>query len=237
MDLELSVVRDYLRAVFDVVLNEWGYDMVKLDFLYAACMTPRNNKSRGQLMWEAMTFVRECAQDKYILGCGVPLASSFGLVDFCRIGCDVGLDWNDRPYMRMLHRERISTLHSIKNSIGRRHLNGRAFVNDPDVFLLRESNIALSLTQKKTLALTNWLFGGLLFTSDDLSEYNDQQRNLYDMMSQIKPKITHVESKDDVIKVHTESDGHYLMNLSSKKWKDHNSSLVLEPFESKKVND
>ncbi|KAF0225481.1 MAG: hypothetical protein FD179_1281 [Erysipelotrichaceae bacterium] len=238
LDLELLAVRDHLRAVFDVMLNEWDYDMVKLDFLYAACMMPRNNKSRGQLMHEAMSFVRDCVKDKYILGCGVPLASSFGLVDFCRIGCDVGLDWNDRPYMRMLHRERISTLHSIKNSIGRRHLNRRAFVNDPDVFLLRESNIALSLNQKKTLALTNWLFGGLLFTSDDISEYKDQQRKLYQhMMHQAKPIVTTVESSQDLVRIDTVSGEQYLMNLSSKSRKDHSTNQVLAAFESMKVKD
>ena len=57
-------------------------------------------------MADAMDFLRECAGDAMILGCGVPLASAFGKVEYCRIGCDVSLDWNDKPHMRLMHRER-----------------------------------------------------------------------------------------------------------------------------------
>lgn len=232
LDLDRPEVRDHLRAVFDVVLNDWGYDMVKLDFLYAACMLPRNNKSRGQLMAEAMLFVRDCVKEKYILGCGVPLASSFGLVDFCRIGCDVGLDWDDKFYMRLFHRERISTHHAIGSSIGRRHLDGRAFANDPDVFLLRDTNLALTPNQKRTLALSNWLFGSLLFTSDDLSLYNPLQRNQYrTVMNQPKPVVTSTTIKHGVIRVETVHDGIYHMNLTNRP-KSIGSKRVLAPFES-----
>jgi alpha-galactosidase len=54
-------------------LNEWGYHMVKLDFLYSVCLIPTKTKTRGQIMTEAMKFLRECVGDKLILGCGVPL--------------------------------------------------------------------------------------------------------------------------------------------------------------------
>lgn len=195
LDLELPEVRAYLRQVFDVVFNQWGYDLVKLDFLYAACLIPRPHKTRGQLMCEAMQFLRDCAKDKLILACGVPLGPSFGLVDYCRIGCDVGLDWDDKPYMRLLHRERISTLNAIGNAIGRRHLNQRAFINDPDVFLLRDNNILLTPTQKDTLAFVNKHFGGLIFTSDDISYYTQAQHQRFDetmtlesiTITQVKP--------------------------------------------------
>ena len=56
LDLELPAVRTHLKNVFDVVLNQWGYDLVKLDFLFAAALIPRNGKSRGQLMWEACQY-------------------------------------------------------------------------------------------------------------------------------------------------------------------------------------
>ncbi len=232
LDLELPEVKAYLAKVFDVVLNVWGFDMVKLDFLYAACMMPRHNKSRGQLMAEAMTFIRQCVGDKIILACGVPLASSFGLVDFCRIGCDVGLDWNDHYYMRFLHRERISTQQAIGNSIGRRHLDGRAFTNDPDVFLLRDTNIKLTSTQKKTLALSNWLFGSLLFTSDDVSTYSQDQKEIYESVMRLKkPIITSVTSLKGLVHVSTENSGSYVLNLSAKARSIPNKKTVLKPYE------
>ena len=56
------------------------------------------------------------------------------MFEYNRIGCDVSLDWNDVWYMRFFHRERTSTKQSLANTIFRRSLNNRAFLNDPDVF-------------------------------------------------------------------------------------------------------
>jgi alpha-galactosidase len=166
-------VRAHLKKVFQMVFDDWGYDLVKLDFLYAVCLLPGKHRTRGQIMTEAMEFLRECAGDKLILGCGVPLGPAFGMVDFCRIGCDIRLDWDDNFLVRLLaNRERDSTLNAIQNTIGRRQLNQRVFVNDPDVFLLRDDNIKLSEIQRKTLSFVDYIFGGLLFTSDDIHNYS-----------------------------------------------------------------
>lgn len=179
LDSENAEVRRYISKVLHTVLKDWGYDLVKLDFLYAAGLIPRNGKSRGQLMCEAMEFLRKECGSKLILGCGVPLMPAFGLVDYCRIGCDVGLDWDDKLYMRIIHRERVSTKNAIGNTVFRRQLNGRAFLCDPDVFLLRNDNIRLSGEQKRMLAFFNGLFGSVLFTSDNAAAYSEQQRAMY----------------------------------------------------------
>lgn len=217
LDLENEAVRDYLKEVFHKVLNEWGYDMVKLDFLYAAAMLNRKYKSRGQLMCEAMDFLRAIIGGKLILGCGVPLGPAFGKVDFCRIGCDVGLDWDDKFYMRRMHRERISTKHAIKNAIGRRHLDGRAFMNDPDVFLLRD-NIILTPSQRYTLGMVNGLFGSLLFTSDYVKEYNTEQWHRFKgVMNRCFEKVKDVKIIDREALIVTDHHSiNYLINLSNK---------------------
>jgi len=175
LDLESPAVREYLRAVFRTVLDDWGYDIVKLDFLYAACIVPRNGKSRGRLMCEAMDFLREVVGNKKILGCGVPLWPAFGKVEYCRIGADIDLQWDNKLYRAVAHRERPSTLNSVETAIGRRHLDGRAFVNDPDVFLLRRDNIKLTPAEQETLLAVNALFGNLLFTSDNIKLYGEAE--------------------------------------------------------------
>ncbi len=174
LDTEKEEVREHIRNFFNVVLNEWGYDMVKLDFLYSVCVVPRNGKSRGQLMCEAMDFIRECVGDKLILGCGVPLAPAFGKVDYCRIGADIGLEWNKFK----VHLEDVCTRTTLWNTIFRRGLNGRAFANDPDVFLLRDNNMTSSFDQRKISATINHIFGSLLFTSDNVGDYNDEKRDV-----------------------------------------------------------
>ena len=77
-------VRGYLREVFRTVVEEWGFELLKLDFLYAACIIPREDKTRGMVMSDGMDFLRECAGVAKILGCGVPIASAFGKVEYCR---------------------------------------------------------------------------------------------------------------------------------------------------------
>ncbi|MFR9176881.1 MAG: glycoside hydrolase family 36 protein [Acutalibacteraceae bacterium] len=176
LDIYNSEVREHLKKVFDTVLNDWGYDMVKLDFLYSQCRTPRNNKTRGTIMCEAMDFLRECVSDKLILGCGVPLGPAFGVVDACRISCDVDLSYGGKFYNSMsINNELPSAQNAINNSMFRRHLNGRAFLNDPDVFFLRDHNLTFTWEQKLLLAKINNLFGRVLFVSDDAGEYSEAE--------------------------------------------------------------
>ena len=46
------------------------------------------------------------------------------------------------------------------------------FLNDPDVFLLRDTNMKMSFRQRAALTTINALFGSLLMTSDNISEYD-----------------------------------------------------------------
>lgn len=174
LDIENPEAREYIRHFFDVVLNDWGYDLVKLDFLYAAAIVPNHGKTRGQLMCEAMDFIRECVGEKQILGCGVPMMPAFGKVDYCRIGADMGLNWAASKKNKG-HREDVFTVNAIGNSVFRRQLDGRAFRNDPDVFLLRENNMHCNFEQRKIIATVNKLFGSVLFTSDNVGDYNQLQ--------------------------------------------------------------
>ncbi|MGN0457970.1 MAG: glycoside hydrolase family 36 protein [Eubacterium sp.] len=181
LDIYNEEARAYIKHVFDTVLNEWGYDLVKLDFLYGACVLPMHNKTRGEIMCDAMDLLRECCGDKLILGCGVPLMPAFGKVDYCRIGSDIALNWKPRKHAI---REDVSTPHAVCNSIFRRHLDGRAWMNDPDVFLLRDTNIKTTFEQRRLLAKINSIFGSLLFISDNTDEYNaDKLEVLYDVFS------------------------------------------------------
>ena len=172
-------VREYVRSCIRTVVHEWGFRLLKLDFLYAACMICHDGLNRGQLMEDAMTLLRDAAgKDCKILGCGVPLASAFGRVEYCRIGCDVGPDWNDKFYMRPLHLERVSTKHSITNTISRSPLNMRAFLNDPDVCFIND-DIQLNKTQRNTLLNAAAKYAGMLLTSDDMSKWTKKDIERY----------------------------------------------------------
>lgn len=182
LDLENPEVRDHLANVFRVVVQEWGFKMLKLDFLFGAALLPRNGKPRGQLMYEAMQMVREWAgPDTILLGCGVPLGASFNVVDFCRIGADVGPQWD--TMQRHFHdREYISCKNSLTSTLSRWAMSGRFFGNDPDVYFVRDWKMGLTITERRTLILLNHLLGHLVFTSDymDPTKHNDAQKRMLD---------------------------------------------------------
>jgi len=180
LDFYNKDVQNYLINVFNTVLQKWNYDMVKLDFLYAVALAPPPNKTRGQVMHEAMSFLRNIIGNKLILGCGVPLGSALGLVDYCRIGADIHTRWEHRLLKWLRGRERVSTILSLQNTLSRWQLDGRAFYNDPDVYILRKAKHKLTLQQQHTLFLINVLLGSLLFTSDNVREYSEDIWEMYE---------------------------------------------------------
>ena len=56
----------------------------------------------------------------------------------------------------------------------------------------------MSFEQRKTIAETASLFGNLLFVSDDVSTYNDEQKECFiDVTTQSKAKIDYVNMDKD----------------------------------------
>ncbi len=179
LDFYAPGVQDYLDQVFKKIQDQWGFRVLKLDFLYAVALLPHAGKSRGQIMAEAIDFIAARTKKSILLGCGVPLAPAFGNFDYCRIGSDVGPYWKD--YLTSLHyRERVAAENSLVCTIARKELDRRFFRNDPDVFILRDgvrgvNENKLSSEQRYTLFLLNNLLGGLIFFSDDVGELNESQ--------------------------------------------------------------
>ena len=224
-DIYNEEAREYIRKVFDVVLNEWGYDMVKLDFLYSQCIKPRHGKSRGEIMCDAMAFLRECVGDKLILGCGVPIGAAIGVVDACRISCDVDLTYSGKIYNKIqVANEMLSAQSAINNSIFRRHMNGRVWMNDPDVFFLRKDNLKFTDEQKYLLGRINNLCGTVLFVSDNAGDYDKNAQNLLKVLfDKTDEKIISAEyTSDEIIKIVTDKET-FSFNLKKGKFIDNDN--------------
>lgn len=170
LDFYNPEVRDYVKDCL-LYFKDLGFDYFKLDFLYAVSLPLYEGKNRSQVACEAYRYLREVLGDSLILGNSCNMAPAFGVFDYVRIGPSVTTEFDDSWLMRKMHRERNSTKHTILNTISRSIFNGKVFLNDPDVFLLRK-DIALTYDQKKSLAMINALFGSVLTTSDDLSTYD-----------------------------------------------------------------
>ncbi|GIX41913.1 MAG: hypothetical protein KatS3mg129_1646 [Leptospiraceae bacterium] len=185
--------REYIKNVLKIITEEWGFELLKLDFLYASCIYPAKRKTRAQQMQDALELIHGSIQWKKssvkLLGCGIPFSHAFGNVNFTRVGSDVEEKWEN--YLKNFNfLERVSTFSSMNSTIYRHFFNGKNFINDPDVFYLRDKfrsltakdllkKIELTEDEKLTLLYVNLIFGGLVFTSDPIEEYSKETLILY----------------------------------------------------------
>ena len=201
LDIYNEEARAYIKSVFDTVINEWGFDLLKLDFLYAAAVRPMHGKTRGEIACDSIDLVREFAGDKKIIACGVQQMPCFGKIDYMRVGADMNLSWKHDFKRKRMHREDVSTPNAIYNTIYRRGICGRGFLCDPDVFLLRRTNIHFTPEQQKTLSKFIKLFGKVLFMSDNVAEYDDEQLESFKDILTDNTEVTSVNEENDVLEI------------------------------------
>ena len=208
LDIENPEVVKYITECLTHYMK-MGFDFFKLDFLYAIGLPNYDGMTRCQAQNKAYRLLRDILKDKLILGCGANIINSYVNFDYLRIGPDVSLKFDDNAYMRILHRERISTKITIQNSIFRSIFNDHLFGNDPDVFLLRDGNIHLSFEQRRALTTINALFGSVLMTSDDIGEYDEAKKEILAKALNIfrKGEVVFYALKGDIIDIIYRIDG------------------------------
>jgi alpha-galactosidase len=92
LDTSHPAARDCLRSVFRTVVEEWGYDYLKLDFLASAAMprrryNPEVTRARARALRDGLALIRETVSGHvFLLGCGCPLLAGVGLLGALRIG-------------------------------------------------------------------------------------------------------------------------------------------------------
>ena len=208
LDFDKKEVKEYIKKCLERYIIV-GFDFFKLDFLYAVGIVPSEGKTRCQTQREAYEFLRKILKDKIILGCGANMVNSIGNFDYVRVGPDVSLDFDDKFYMRLFHRERISTKVTIQNTIYRHLFDKRFFGNDPDVFILRKENNNMSKEQRIALSTINALFGSILMTSDNIVLYSERKKPIFERILKIfrEGKVTYFYQKKKIIYVDYMVDG------------------------------
>ena len=208
LDLENNEVLDYIHKFLNYYID-LGFDFFKLDFLYASGIVPFNGKTRCETQEYAYSLLRNILKDKLILGCGAHILNSYQKFDYLRVGPDVSLVFDDVAFMRVFHRERISTKITLQNTIYRSIFNKHLFYNDPDVFLLRDNNIKLSFNQRVALTKINALFSGLLMTSDDIKDYDEKKNEVLEEAFELfyKAKVLSYETIGKYVRIVYELNG------------------------------
>ena len=196
LDLENSDAISYIKKCLNYYM-ELGFDFFKLDFLYSVSLPKYNKYTRAMITDYAYKLLRDTLKDKMILGCGALTIQSRDYFDYLRVGPDVSLIFDDVWFMRLAHRERISTKVTLQNTIYRSVFNRHIFLNDPDVFLLRSDNIKLSNKQKEAILIIDALFGSVLMTSDNIKDYDSKSNELLNYAFDLSKNAKDISYKRD----------------------------------------
>jgi alpha-galactosidase len=178
LDTTQSAVLDHLEGIARTMRSEWGYRILKLDFLYAVTLTADRHmptSTRADALRMGLEAIRRGAgDDAFLLGCGCPLGPAVGLVDGMRIGQDV-TPWWSQPWSRTIMRDRhgLATKHALRNTLARAFMHRRLWANDPDCLLVRERRNKLNLGEVRSLASVIGLTDGMFVLSDRLAELSD----------------------------------------------------------------
>jgi alpha-galactosidase len=141
-------------------VRSWGYDYLKLDFLYAGAIPGKRYQdiSREVAYRNAMQVMRGAAG-------GAPILPSLGLCDGIRVGPDVSPYWLNKPMTAWLNNPNDPcTQNSIRTSFHRLWL--KSLVNiDPDVMFFRSKHNALK-PEEQQLLIDLGTISGFKATSD-----------------------------------------------------------------------
>lgn len=152
LDTSHPAVLEWLDKLIRKVRG-WGYNYLKLDFLYAGAIPGKRYKDipREVALRNAMQVMREAAGDAYVLACGAPILPSLGLCDGIRVGPDVSPYWLNTPLTVWLNNPNdTSTQNAIRTGLHRLWLNPLVNI-DPDVMFFRTRHNALKQNENQLL--------------------------------------------------------------------------------------
>jgi alpha-galactosidase len=178
-----------LELLFETIVHDFGYDYLKLDFLFAAAaegIRYDNGLTRAEALRRGLEAIRRGAgENAFILGCGCPLGPAVGIVDGMRIGPDVAPCWGvgaGRP-------GEPGTALALDAIMARSFMHRRLWLNDPDCLMLRTKETSLSDDERHALAWTIAASGGLLLISDDMGLLGREHPTLFRTVARIGAEV------------------------------------------------
>ena len=213
LDTTRLEVLDWLTALMKQV-RAWGYDYLKLDFLYAGALPGKRyvDMPREAAYRQGLKAIREAmGTDAYFLACGAPVIPSLGLCDALRIGPDVAETWENYRDATLLYNLTIpGTKNAIRTTVNRLWLKSLV-ATDPDVAYFRTKQNSLTAEQKHLLQDLA-LICNYKATSDLLQWLSADEREELRAFLEADPQIEHK--------------GYYVFSLDDREV-DFNSAMAL----------
>jgi alpha-galactosidase len=179
LDVTNPEVIAWLENVFRTICDEWGYDYVKIDFIYAGAVNGVRhdpNVTRAQAYRRGLEAIRDAVGKRFVLACGNPVGPTIGLAEGARISPDVAPFWHPQPQEdERVSLSTVSAENAVRNTLTRFWTHGRLWMNDPDCLLVRETDTSLSGDEVRALTTVIGLSGGMVLDSDKLPMLSDKR--------------------------------------------------------------
>ena len=205
-------VLDWLDETYRRISREWGFKVLKIDFIYFALLAERYHDpdvTAVEAFRRGVRAIREAmAPDGFLIMVGVPVGNSVGLADGMRLGLDVTPEWqDDEGYAAQ------GVKPMVRNVARRYYLNHRVWINHPDMFYLgapeetqRWDGNRLTIEEARTYATLSCIQGGIVKIGDSFvgleKEHIDLLRPLLpvypaaarpiDLFERLYPEIWHL---------------------------------------------
>jgi alpha-galactosidase len=174
LDLENKAVRRHLDRVFAWLIDDCGFELLKLDYLCAGHFEPGvSTDIADDRLRNFLAGIKKKYPKIYTIGCGCPLIPAIGVIDSMRIALDtLFLPVQTIPWVKTIC-NRINQNLILKN-LSARKWTKKYWRLDPDVFLCHNkfgfTDRAKIIFQQKILALQ-----GSIFLGDDLTQLTDSE--------------------------------------------------------------
>jgi alpha-galactosidase len=153
LDTTHPAVLEWLAALMKQV-RAWGYEYIKLDFLYAGALPGKRHTAmpREAAYRQGLAAIREAlGEEAYFLTCGAPILPSLGLCDAMRIGPDVAAEWESyRDAVLLYNPATPGVKNAIRTTLSRLWLAPLVHT-DPDVVFFRSTETRLTPEQNSLL--------------------------------------------------------------------------------------
>ena len=184
LDVTHPRYEEWLKHTIHTIVHDWGYNYLKLDFLFAAGLRGRyhvNNRTAAERLHHLFQLIRRVAGKKtFLLGCGAPLWPAIGIMDGMRIGMDTNHFWDHTFLSRLLRDRNFPTARSsLINTIPRSYMHNRFWINDPDCLMVRDERTTLNRAQVLLMASVMAVSGGMLLLSDDLTRLDPDRFRIF----------------------------------------------------------
>jgi alpha-galactosidase len=164
LDVYHGGVREYLSGVFHLLHERCGYDMFVLEDVYAACLVPKAEKTRGQVMHEGLSLLQQITGKATLIGAQVPTAAAAGYFDAIIAGIPAFQLQNDR--LELLH-QRLP----VQSLLAAQALRNSSWSLCSHPVALRPVKNTFNANAQYSWLVANALLTDVLIVQDDISTY------------------------------------------------------------------